>query len=157
VLKETKTAAKKQKTANNEAEFNRILKDLPKIQQGPIKRARETGQFLSVMPSTIHGTDLSADEFRDGIMYRYYMEPNNLQKSCDGCGAKFSLIHAVTCMKGGLIIARHDEIRDELCDIGSKAFTPSAVRDEPNIHIGRNSEDDETVDPAAVQRNLRKK
>jgi hypothetical protein len=63
ILKETKTAAKKQKKIANEAKFNSILKDLPKAQQGPVKRARETGQFLLVLPSTIHGTDLSADEF----------------------------------------------------------------------------------------------
>lgn len=85
------------------------------------------------------------------------MEPNNLQKSCDGCGTKFSLIHAVTCMKGGLIITRHDEIRDELCNIGSKAFTPSAIRNKPNIHLGHKTEEEETENPAVVQRNLKKK
>jgi hypothetical protein len=32
------------------------------------------------------------------------------------------------------VISRHNEIRDELADLASKAIVPSAVRNEPLIH-----------------------
>jgi hypothetical protein len=32
---------------------------------------------------------------------------------------------------------RHNEIKDELCDLLSKALVPSAVRDEPRIYPSR--------------------
>jgi hypothetical protein len=38
-------------------------------------------------------------------------------------------------MKGGLAIIRHNEIRYELCDMASQAFTPSAVCNELEINL----------------------
>ena len=55
-------------------------------------------------------------------------------REINGCGQAFSVQHAMTCKKGGLVIIRHNEIGDELADIASKALTPSAVRDEPSIY-----------------------
>jgi hypothetical protein len=65
---------------------------------------------------------------------RYAETPHNFPDKCDGWDAHFSLQHALRCKKGGLVIFRHDEIRDELVNLASRAFTPSAVRDEPLIH-----------------------
>jgi hypothetical protein len=54
---------------------------------------------------------------------------------CDGCHQKFSMWHALECKKGGLVISRFNDIRDELSDLASKALlSPSAVWDEPKIH-----------------------
>ena len=47
---------------------------------------------------------------------------------------KFSVCHA-EWKKGGLVISRHNEVRDELGDLAAKAFITSAVRDEPRIHM----------------------
>jgi hypothetical protein len=47
---------------------------------------------------------------------------------------------APECKKGGLTISRHNETRDELSDLASKALSPSAVRDEPKTHACRNPE-----------------
>jgi hypothetical protein len=60
---------------------------------------------------------------------------------CDGCNQKFSTRHALECKKGGLVISRHNEIRDELSDLASKALSPSAVREEPKIHACRYPEE----------------
>ena len=39
--------------------------------------------------------------------------------------------------KGGLLLARHNELRDEVADHATKAFSPNAVRDDPLIYQGR--------------------
>ena len=36
---------------------------------------------------------------------------------CDGCGAPSSLDHFLICRKGGLIVQRHNEIRDAIGDL----------------------------------------
>jgi hypothetical protein len=93
-----------------------------------------TGQWLSVLPPTANGTELSAQEFRDALLLRYARCPPDLLIQCDGCQQKFSVHHALECKRGGLVISRHNEIRDELSGLASKAFPPSAVCNEPRIH-----------------------
>jgi hypothetical protein len=90
--------------------------------------------WLTLAPSTVNGTELSAQEFRDHLFLRYDKRPPDLPSQCDGCLEKFDICHALQCKKGGLVIMRHNEIKDELCDLLSKALVPSAVRDEPRIH-----------------------
>ena len=58
---------------------------------------------------------------------------NNLPPNCDGCQAEFSVGHALQCKKGGLVILRHNEVRDEIAALAAAALTPSAVRTEPLI------------------------
>ena len=65
------------------------------------------------MPSAVSGTEPGRDEFRDAIRLRYGKTPANLPEKCDGCGAKFTLEHALSCKVGGLVIQRHDEINQE--------------------------------------------
>jgi hypothetical protein len=85
----------------------------------------------------VNGTELSAQEFRDALLMRYGITPPDLPATCDGCEGKFTLQHALSCKKGGLVIFRHNEIRDELVYLAGKALTPSAIRNEPLIHTGR--------------------
>ena len=69
---------------------------------------------------------------------RYGITLPDLPDVCDGCEACFTLQHALGCKKGGLVIFRHNEIRDELVHLAGKALTPSAIRDEPLIRPCRN-------------------
>ena len=96
------------------------------------------------MPSTINGTELSSQEFRDALLMRYSITPPDLPQNCDGCGARFSLQHALGCKKGGLVILRHNDVKSELMELGQKALTNSAIRDEPLITPGRMIELDST-------------
>ena len=86
---------------------------------------------------------------------RYAETPHNFPDKCDGCDAQFSLQHALGCKKGGLVIFRHNEIRDELVNLASRAFTPSAVRDEPLIH-GRANEKEKTSPAKNANQNIDK-
>ena len=53
----------------------------------------------------------------------YLQDPPCLPPRCDGCGTTSTLQHALDCRKGGLIIQRHNEIRDCLGDIASQLWT----------------------------------
>ena len=98
-----------------------------------LRRATKTGARLTVQPSTVNGTELGAQEWRDAAFLRYGLEPPDLPTHCDGCNAKFSICHALNCKRGGLITARHNELRDGVADLASKAFTPTHVRNDPLI------------------------
>ena len=55
---------------------------------------------------------------------------------CDGCGCQFITGHALDCRKGGLVIQRHNEIRDAFGDLASIAYKEvlrEPVIREPNV------------------------
>ena len=47
------------------------------------------------------------------------------------------MTHTLICSKYGLVIARHNEVREKLLYLARQAFYPSLVRLEPLIHQGR--------------------
>jgi hypothetical protein len=105
------------------------------------------------MPSTLKGTEILLQEFRDALLLRHARTPGDLPLHCDGCGAKFDVRHALECKVGGLVILRHNEINEELCDLASKALAPSAVCVKPMIHFRRTAEETKAKEPKSpVQR-----
>ena len=54
--------------------------------------------------------------------------------TCDGCGAAFTLSYALDCQKGGLVVKRHNEIRDALADLACLAY--KEVIREPVVRDG---------------------
>ena len=68
---------------------------------------------------------------------RYGMRPTNLCSHCDGCKAGFTVEHALSCKKGGLVCVRHDDVRDEAGALAAMALTNSKVSYEPQICYGR--------------------
>jgi hypothetical protein len=138
VIQSVKAELKLRNSAKNEKVMNLIAAGLSRDNKQTILRGKDTGRWLSVLPSTVNnGTELSAQEFSDNVLLRYARSPPDLPSKCDGCNAVLSIRHALECKKGGLVIICHNEIRDELVDLASKAFSPSAVRDEPKIHLCR--------------------
>ena len=87
-----------------------------------------------MQPSTVDGTELGAQKWRDALFLQYVLEPPELTTLCDGCQTKFSIIHALDCQKGGLVTARHNELREGVADLAGKSFTPSHVRNDPLIY-----------------------
>ena len=55
---------------------------------GQIQR---TGVWLSLLLSTVNGTELEAQEWRDSLFLRYDIEPPDLLSHYDVCGAAFSI------------------------------------------------------------------
>ena len=83
--------------------------------------------------STVNGTELGAQEWRDALFLRYGLEPPDLPTHCEGCHAKFTISHSLDCKRVSLVTARHNEIHDGVADLVGKAFTPSHVHDNPLI------------------------
>ena len=69
------------------------------------------------MPVESNHFDLSVQEFRDALAIRYHKPLLPLPPKCDGCGAPSSLDHFLTCRRGGLVVQRHNEIRDAIGDL----------------------------------------
>ena len=101
-----------------------------------MRRATKTGAWLTVQPSTVNRTELGAQEWRDAAFLRYGLNPPDLPKNCDDCNARFSICHTLDCKRGGLVTARHNELRDGVADLASRAFTPSHVHNDPLIYQG---------------------
>ena len=76
------------------------------------------------MPLARSQFDLSTEEFRDGLALRYKKPLLSLSSVRDGCGAPFSIDHALDCHFGGLVTSRHNEARDTFGDFASLIWTP---------------------------------
>eukprot|EP00957_Ditylum_brightwellii_P019330 1458794-Ditylum_brightwellii.AAC.1 len=83
-----------------------------------LKRGRTTGAWLTIMPNRLNGTELSTEAFRDNLRLRYGYIPLHLSCTCDGCSAKFTVQHALSCPKGGLVLIRHDNTSWEFVELG---------------------------------------
>ena len=96
--------------------------------------------WLAASPWEDEYFSMTPDEFRDSMALRYGKTPKGLQTWCDGCGEKFDVNHGLDCKNGGLVYQRHNELRDENCDLNRKAGF-SQVTKEPVIkEAGANGE-----------------
>ena len=102
-----------------------------------MRRAAKTGAWLTVLPSTVNGTEMGSQEWRDALFLRYGLEPPDLPMHCDGCEARFTISHSLDCKKGDLVTARHNELHDGVADLAAKDFTLAHVRDDPLIYSWR--------------------
>ena len=108
----------------------------PEVVTRKLQQEKNTGAWLTVHLSTVNGTDLGAQEWRDDTFLRYGLEPPDLPKYCDGCNTRFSICQALDYKRGGLVMARHNELRDGVAYLAGKAFTPSHVRNDSLIYQG---------------------
>ena len=75
-------------------------------------------------------------EFQDFSCACYNVSPVNLHRHCDKCGTAFGVTHTLRYSIGGLVIARHNKICDEILYLSQRAFTSASVHVEPLIHQG---------------------
>jgi hypothetical protein len=97
------------------------------------KRNCAAGAWLSIFPNWLNGTGLSADEWRDNVRLRFNHSLLDMPAACDGCGAKMSVEHTLSCKVGGLVHIRHDDVADEWRHLCGTALSPSQVEREPRI------------------------
>ena len=90
-----------------------VRESLPSKTERAVELATEKGasNWLTVIPIKEMNFNLNKREFRDAIKLRYDWEIADLPAMCT-CGDLFTVDHAMVCRHGGLIIQRHNEIRD---------------------------------------------
>ena len=54
--------------------------------------------------------------------------------TCDSCGKRFSIEHALSCSKGGLELEQNDDAAKEWGNLGSQALIPIAIYYETKIN-----------------------
>ena len=97
-------------------------------EQRRMERAGKAGAYLTAVPNRENGTVLSADEFQDNTRLRYNKLPLDLPQHCDGCGAKLTVKHALSCRVGSLVHIRHDDMADEFRALYTQAFSSGHVQ-----------------------------
>jgi hypothetical protein len=130
-------AAKASQRRATESRLAAILEESRPMEKRRITRSATTGAWLSTRPSLLNGSDLSAEEFRDGVRLRLGLTPTSLPPRCDGCGERFTTEHAMSCRKGGLILHRHNDLVATWGQLCGQAHTPSTVSDEPLIQTSQ--------------------
>ena len=117
------------------------IHDKPHAVQRRVKRSTKCGAWLTVMPQRLNGTVLTGEEFRDALRLRYGMRPEGMPQKCDGCGAAFSVEHALACKVGGQVSARHNDIKQEWMSLCAQARGKASVSDEPHIKTSQDVRD----------------
>lgn len=130
---------RKVKDASDAAKLTALQRATTPASARRILRTKDTGAWLTAMPDALHGTKLSSDEFRDSLVVRlrFGLTPSSLPHRCEGCGQRFTVEHAMSCKKGGLVTLRHDDVAVEWRHLCAQALTPATVTDEPLIHTSR--------------------
>ena len=76
-------------------------------------RDKSASSWLNAIPRKEQSFDLNREEFRDSLRLLNNLPLKGLPNQCV-CADQFSVNHALTCKKGGFILARHDEVRNVL-------------------------------------------
>ena len=105
VMKEARVCTAEVATTEAGTRLEELCAGVTPEQERKLRRGTLTGQFLTVMPSEVSGTTLSADEFRVGMLLRLGMTPRAPPSHCDGCGGPFTVEHAHKCKKGDMHVS----------------------------------------------------
>ena len=83
-LREGQTDVQKRGEIRAEEALTAAMERDPVLQARRMQRAANTRAWLTVLPSTVNGTELGAQEWRDTLFLRYGLEPPDLTKYCNG-------------------------------------------------------------------------
>ena len=101
--------ARLSKTSVNLAEIYKQQEQEGGQEKKRLHRATRNGAWLRAVHHRLNCTELSLEEFQDNLHLRYGMMPQDIPAVCNGCGKKFLKENALSCQKGGLVLARHKD------------------------------------------------
>ena len=91
----------------------RVLKEtLGNKTKRKLERACDGGGWITVLPRSQDGTDLSREEFRDALWCSLDPPPQNTPITCDGCRNLFTVDHTCHCKIGGIVGLRHNLLKN---------------------------------------------
>jgi hypothetical protein len=97
----------------------------------------KTGAWLSIIPNCFDGTELSREEFQDNLTICYGLHLRGLPECCDGCNEPFTVVHGLSCKKGGFVGQRCDDVCKELAHLCLIALTLSRISSEQEFFYWR--------------------
>ena len=112
-IKTLQASARREKDELLKMQCEQVRESLPSKTERAVELATEKGasNWLTVIPIKEMNFNLIKREFRDVIKLRYDWEIADLPVIYT-CGDLLTVDHAMVCRHGGLIIQRHNEIRD---------------------------------------------
>ena len=96
-------------------QFDRLLRDRPLHKQAILyTKNQNISAWMSALPLVKNHFYLAAQKLKDALALGYKKPLSQKPKYCNGCGAEFSIEHALDCRFGGLVSCCHNEIRDAM-------------------------------------------
>ena len=100
-------------------------------ERNQLNRATINGARPSSLPHLFNGMELSWEEFQDNLRLQYGLMPQDIPMTCNGFGKRFWIEHTRSCLKGGLVLARHDDAVKYCGALGARALVSSAITYKP--------------------------
>ena len=147
-------------TKTREDDYNATLTELRRPMSNDQLRANDlatmkgASSWITTLPLASENFQLNKREFYDAISIRYRWPLKYLPSTCP-CGKQFDVDHALSCMKGGFVYQRHDDVRDVLSEMLKDVCKD--VKTEPHLRPltgevlpnNNNSTDDARLDISA--------
>ena len=102
-----------------------------------LHRATRNGEWLIAIPYLLNSTELSQEEFWDNLRLRYGLMPQKIHATCNGCGERLSIEHALSWSKGVIVLEHQEENAKEWGDLGDRAMNPSDISYKHKINSRR--------------------
>ena len=127
-----KRKIKNQKQKKHQAKLENIRSYLTEeqIRLNNLNQEHGSSSWLTTLPLSEEGYDLTKQLFWDLIRIRYGWTLTKLPACCE-CGEKFDLQHALSWKKGGFVSLRHNFVRDITSSLLSEVCKD--VRVEPQL------------------------
>ena len=127
-----KRKIKNQKQKKHQAKLENIRSYLTEeqIRLNNLNQEHGSSSWLTTLPLSEEGYDLTKQLFWDLIRIRYGWTLTKLPAYCE-CGKKFDLQHPLSCKKGGFVSLRNNSVRDITSSLLSEVCKD--VRVEPQL------------------------
>ena len=98
---------------------------------------KQTGAWMSVWGTTVTGISSATTKVCNFNMLIKTLDPPKIQNKCNCCMQTLWLCHMLIFPNGGLDIARHNKICDNIIHLTKQDFDPNCVRRKTITHLVR--------------------
>ena len=91
---------------------------------------------MIVVTNILNDMNLSDEGLGDNLHLHFGPELQGIRYRLNDCGENLTVEHDMQCRKGGLVVARHKDVSDELEALSKAALTPKNVSHKTLIIYG---------------------